>query len=297
MTIIIRLILKANMKDQNYLIKAYLGLALILMISAGLFYFNSGKWGTLLDLSAPAKEQAALEEEAEQEYLRQQGLTRDPAEMSYVEITTQNDLNLDDIETLRGKDTDQEGLNDYEELYLYRTSPYLADTDGDTYSDFLEIKNGTDPLCAEGKICGTDESNFDLAQKRQLLEQLSGAGETMSDWQDSLQELNFDEIPADVLRQALLESGMPEEELNALSDDDLFALYQQAKDELSEASPVTEESQSVIDEEALLRLSPAELRAILIQQGADPVKLEEISDDDLLYFLQESISESKNTQN
>ncbi|HPL93162.1 MAG TPA: hypothetical protein PLB38_02680 [bacterium] len=285
------------MKDQNYLIKAYLGLALILMISAGLFYFNSGKWGTLLDLSAPAKEQAALEEEAEQEYLRQQGLTRDPAEMSYVEITTQNDLNLDDIETLRGKDTDQEGLNDYEELYLYRTSPYLADTDGDTYSDFLEIKNGTDPLCAEGKICGTDESNFDLAQKRQLLEQLSGAGETMSDWQDSLQELNFDEIPADVLRQALLESGMPEEELNALSDDDLFALYQQAKDELSEASPVTEESQSVIDEEALLRLSPAELRAILIQQGADPVKLEEISDDDLLYFLQESISESKNTQN
>lgn len=285
------------MKDQNYLIKAYLGLALILVVSGGLFYFNSGKWGKILDLSAPAKEQAALEKLAEQEYLRKQGIVRDPSEMSYVEIATRSDLNLNDIETLRGKDTDQDGLNDYEELYLYRTSPYLADTDGDTYSDALEIKNGTDPLCAEGKICGTDESTFDLAQKRQLLEQLSGAGETMQDWQQSLQTLNFEEIPADVLRQALLESGMPQAELDALSDDDLFALYRQAQEELAEASPVTEESQTVIDEESLLRLSPTELRAILIQQGADPVKLEEISDDDLIYFLQESISESKNTQN
>jgi len=289
------------MQEQKYLFKAYLGLALILMISGGLFYFNSGKWEKLLDLSAPAKEQAALEAEAEQAYLESQGLKRDPAELSYVEITTQNDLNLDDIETLRGKDTDQEGLNDYEELYLYRTSPYLADTDGDTYSDSLEIKKGTDPLCAEGKICGTDETKFDLAQKQQLLDQLSGAGETMQDWQNSLEDLNFDEIPADVLRQALLESGMPEDELNQLSDEDLFALYQQAQEELSDASAVTDsvatDETLELNEDDLLALSPAELRALLISQGADAVSLEEISDDDLVILLQQSISESKQNNN
>jgi hypothetical protein len=285
------------MQEQKYLLRAYLGLALILVVGGGLFYFNSNKWGKLLDLSAPAREKTALEAAAERAYLKAQGLTRDPSELSYVEITTRSDLNLNDIETLRAKDTDQDGLNDYEELYLYRTSPYLADTDGDTYSDYLEIKRGTDPLCAEGKVCGTDESTFDLAQKRQLLEQLSNAGETMQNWQESLQDLNFEEIPIEVLRQALLESGMPEAELNALSDADLFALYQKAKEELAEASPVGEATEVVIDEDTLLQLSPDELRAVLIQQGADAVKLEAISDDDLLYFLQESIAESKNNEN
>lgn len=282
------------MQDQNYLIKASLGLVLVLVISGFLFYFNSGKWSKLLDLSAPVKEKAALEKIAEQEYLRRQGIVRDPSELSYVEIVTGNDLNLNDIETLRGKDTDQDSLNDYEELYLYRTSPYLADTDGDTYSDYLEIKKGTDPLCAEGKVCGTDETTFDLAQKRQLLQQLSGAGTTMENWQQSLENLKFEEIPVGVLRQALLESGMPQEQLDALSDDDLFTLYQKAQQELTAASPLSADSQVDFNEESLLRLSPTELRAILIQQGADAVKLEKISDEDLLYFLQESIAESKN---
>lgn len=281
------------MKDQNYLIKAYFAFALLIVIGGGFFYFQSEKWSRILDLSAPAKEEAQQLAEAEKQYLAEQGLTRDPGELSYVEIVTGKDGDFSDLETLRVRDTDQDDLNDYEELYLYRTSPYLGDTDGDNLSDALEIKQGTDPLCPEGKVCGNDELALDIAQKKQLLEQLSGAGESLDDWQNSLSSLDLASIPADVLREALVEGGMAEEDLAQLSDADLLALYQEAKDSLEEASPVTENDTATLDEDSLLALTPDQLRALLIQQGADAVKLEEISDADLLYFLEESIKESK----
>lgn len=293
---IIRLILKANMKDQNYLIKVYLAFLFIIVVGGGLFYFNRNKWSGLLDLSAPVREQLVAEKLAQQAYLESQGLKRDPGELSYVEIVTGKDQDFSDLELLRSKDTDQDTLNDYEELYLYRTSPYLADTDGDTLSDSLEIKQGTDPLCAEGKVCGNEELSVDLAKKKQLLEQLSNAGDSLEAWQSSVRGLDLENIPADVLRQALLDGGMDELELNELSDEDLLVMYQEAKTELENISPISEET-DLSDEESLRKLAPADLRALLIQQGADAVKLEQVSDEDLLYFLEESIAESQKANN
>lgn len=57
---------------------------------------------------------------------------------------------------LQSIDTDKDGLNDYNELYDFNTSPYLPDTDSDKRTDAIEIKEGTDPLCPEGTVC-TDE--------------------------------------------------------------------------------------------------------------------------------------------
>lgn len=56
---------------------------------------------------------------------------------------------------LKSIDTDHDGLNDWEELNQYTTSPYLADTDSDKIDDKTEIDKGTDPLCPEGKQCAT----------------------------------------------------------------------------------------------------------------------------------------------
>ncbi len=44
------------------------------------------------------------------------------------------------------KDTDRDGLSDYDERYIYGTSPYDQDSDNDGYSDYDEVKAGTDPL-------------------------------------------------------------------------------------------------------------------------------------------------------
>jgi outer membrane protein OmpA-like peptidoglycan-associated protein len=43
-------------------------------------------------------------------------------------------------------DTDEDGLTDYEEIYVYGTDPLNPDTDGDGFSDGQEVEMGTDPL-------------------------------------------------------------------------------------------------------------------------------------------------------
>jgi len=58
------------------------------------------------------------------------------------------------VDALRFRDTDRDELSDFDELYIYGTSPYLPDTDGDNISDGKEIKVKTNPLCAEGTDCG-----------------------------------------------------------------------------------------------------------------------------------------------
>lgn len=59
--------------------------------------------------------------------------------------------------TLQAIDTDHDSISDYEELGFFGTSPYLPDTDSDGIQDKTEIDQGTDPLCAEGKKCSTEE--------------------------------------------------------------------------------------------------------------------------------------------
>jgi hypothetical protein len=58
------------------------------------------------------------------------------------------------IEALKQKDTDHDGLSDYAEIYIYHTSPYLADSDSDGIPDAIEIAQGTDPNCPQGQVCG-----------------------------------------------------------------------------------------------------------------------------------------------
>lgn len=60
---------------------------------------------------------------------------------------------VDTVDALRFRDTDRDGLSDFDELYIYGTSPYLPDTDGDGIQDGKEIQTKTNPLCAEGTDC------------------------------------------------------------------------------------------------------------------------------------------------
>ncbi len=62
-------------------------------------------------------------------------------------------LEKERIESLKNKDTDSDQLTDYDELYIYRTSPFLEDTDSDGDLDGYEVAHGTDPNCPKGKEC------------------------------------------------------------------------------------------------------------------------------------------------
>jgi len=51
----------------------------------------------------------------------------------------------------KNKDSDGDGLSDFDELNKYFTDPNKADTDGDGYTDSAEISGGYNP-CGDGKL-------------------------------------------------------------------------------------------------------------------------------------------------
>jgi len=116
-----------------------------------------------------------------------------------------------DLAELRTRDTDEDTLNDFDELYVHGTSPYLPDSDSDGISDSAEIAAGKDPNCPEGEDCYL----------------LQGDGDATADLEEELDLSEAEkaqlilELPADQLRELLLEAGVPAETLNELSDEDL----------------------------------------------------------------------------
>lgn len=68
-------------------------------------------------------------------------------------IKTAAQIEKDRAEALKSLDTDKDGLSDYDELYVFRTSPYLDDSDSDGTPDGVEISQNTDPNCPAGKTC------------------------------------------------------------------------------------------------------------------------------------------------
>jgi len=146
-----------------------------------------------------------------------------------------------DEATLKSRDTDHDGLSDWDELYVYHTSPYLADTDGDGISDAEEIKNGTDPNCPQGQNCFVNSD-----QTAQGSEQLSNGSILDSSLlqsptatvtpatQPSTTGLSADEKAAikqtlgdkindpTTIRQLLLQLGMDKKTLDALSDQQIL---------------------------------------------------------------------------
>ncbi len=70
---------------------------------------------------------------------------------------------VNDAAALQYRDTDSDGLSDFSELYVYSTSPYLRDSDGDDIDDKTEILQGKNPLCAEGAACSNYVYNENVA--------------------------------------------------------------------------------------------------------------------------------------
>ena len=134
-------------------------------------------------------------------------------------------------EDLRNKDTDKDGLSDWDELNIYYTSPYLEDTDSDGFSDKEEIDSGNDPNCPAGRDCYNQEEQSQI--KSEKAENVIPLSDVLSNNSYFEQNLNEDDLKnilegktdANTLREALINSGVPKNVLDNISDQELIEVY------------------------------------------------------------------------
>ncbi|MEA3449919.1 MAG: hypothetical protein U9Q85_02980 [Patescibacteria group bacterium] len=145
------------------------------------------------------------------------------------------------IEELKAKDTDKDGLNDYEELEIYKTSPYLEDSDSDGFSDYEEVQSDNDPNCPDGANCGSvpvpNSSKELIETDLSLPEQNLGVDPSIFA-KDSvvLENILLGQSDVESLRALLLQSGMDENLLGQINDKDLMKYYEDTLSSMNEAS-------------------------------------------------------------
>lgn len=168
--------------------------------------------------------------------------------------------NAKTLEELKNSDTDQDGLNDYQEKYQFNTSMFLADTDSDGYSDEEEVRTGNDPLCPTGQDCNLLRLITPNTKIAEVIDSIDLNG-----------DLTLQEAAVAEFRKFLLDNGFAQSEVDALSDDDLLYIFSILNE--SEIGQANQEAET----------GPEEVRAFLLSQpDADEKAIEALSDEELL---------------
>lgn len=118
-----------------------------------------------------------------------------------------------DLIAQQTKDTDGDGLSDYDELNRYGASPYLKDSDGDGVDDKAEVARGSDPNCPEGQNCFAGNSaSADASAGGVPQLQTSVANPAIN-------------ITPDYIRQLMKQNGATDAQLSSLTDEQLMAEF------------------------------------------------------------------------
>ena len=169
-------------------------------------------------------------------------------------------------EQAKQEDTDKDGLSDYDEVYVYHTSPYIQDSDSDAFSDQEEIDAGSDPLDSNSTPYHQAQNN----EESNLIEEF---------WPESLEN---EEFSLEDIRDFLIQVGIAKEIVDNIDDNELKKLYNDTKEETG------------IDPQDLgLSYSPevdiSLLRQALIDEGVDASMLEQIDDETLKSMFLENL--------
>lgn len=167
------------------------------------------------------------------------------------------------LEDLKNKDTDNDKLSDFTELYQTKTSIFLEDSDSDGLSDFEETSQGGDALCPKGEDCSllaliTPENRLsDILQDTSINTDLT------------LQTAALNEF-----RQFLLDNGMSKEDLAKLTDADLIEIF-----------AAISESDLISPEEWTATTSPEQVRKfLLVQPGSNQAEVNKMTVQELIEF-------------
>ncbi|MEK9152317.1 MAG: hypothetical protein AAB692_03030 [Patescibacteria group bacterium] len=169
-----------------------------------------------------------------------------------------DDLERERSAKLKTSDTDKDGISDYDELYVFRTSPFLEDSDSDGINDGIEISQGYDPNCPKGKTCreqrtagaGTPAAPTNGAPVNSGVTTPTTAAsttaapdkildaivETFGDIKDLTPEkikVQLEAMPSADLRAFLTKIGVPDDTLKKTDDATLRSLLQDTLTELN----------------------------------------------------------------
>ncbi len=189
-------------------------------------------------------------------------------------------------EELKNKDTDDDGLNDYDELSLYQTSPFLADSDSDGKTDKQEIDAGAEPNCPAGQACSLTPGTNSNRNGNVNAGANTNAG-----------NVNGTNITTDQLRQTLKEAGAPAYVVDQADDATLIKLYEDAVNQSNTNGGGTN---TTIDDPTfvnnLQNMSAADIRNFLSQGGADPSALSQIDDASLQKLFRTAVAQQLQNQ-
>lgn len=176
---------------------------------------------------------------------------------------------------MKSQDTDADGLNDYDETFLYSTSVYLTDTDSDGMSDKEEIDKGENPTCPKNTNCGMTSSEDN---------QVSSA-----------ENKTFNEFAAETLRQTLLGMGVNKDQLAVFSDEELMEIYQEAiSSQQEQVAGIPQESGLTPDSLKYFEdLEPNEIRQLLVKAGLDEDLINPVPDDELMKIYLETLNDNQ----
>jgi len=169
-------------------------------------------------------------------------------------------------EQAKQEDTDKDGLSDYDEAYVYHTSPYIQDSDSDAFSDQEETEAGSDPLNSNSTPYHQAEDNED----NQLVDK---------SWPEPLEDEQFS---SEDIRDFLIQAGIDKEIVDNIDDNDLKKLYNDTKEETG-IDPQDLGLSSSPEVDILL------LRQALIDEGVDALILGEIDDETLKAMFLENL--------
>ncbi|TAL19430.1 hypothetical protein EPN90_03740 [Patescibacteria group bacterium] len=135
-------------------------------------------------------------------------------------------------QALKVKDTDGDGLSDWDEIKIYNTSAYIADTDSDGKSDGEEVKMGEDPNCPAGKTCASSAAYLAPPAKVDPEDLLNNSANPFENiFQSSGSALDVSLLAAfdaPKIRALLKASGVAQDTLDKLTDSQLEAIYKEA---------------------------------------------------------------------
>lgn len=149
------------------------------------------------------------------------------------EFLTSDQREAKEMEESKTKDTDADGLVDYDELYVYKTSPYIADSDSDGFNDKDEVYSGNNPNCPTGKNCGLVSSSAEAVAETSAADafieglgedQLLDAGSVTFESEEDIEKF-FQKATLDQIRAALIDAGMSKEELDTIDDKSLIEFF------------------------------------------------------------------------